>query len=54
LILICFASRATYASASPMVLPATRAAGGIAARGQGLRDNRKKNLAADSLQIAQS
>jgi hypothetical protein len=37
-----------------MVLPATRAAGGIAARGQGLRYNRKKNLAADSLQIAQS
>jgi hypothetical protein len=55
LVLICFCfARATYASASPTVLSAKRAADGIAARGQGLRDNRKKNLGLDSLEIAQS
>jgi hypothetical protein len=46
-------ARTTYASASPTVLPATYAAGGIAA-GAVLRYNQKENLAADSLQIAQS
>jgi hypothetical protein len=36
LVLICFCfAHATYASASPTVLPATRAAYGIAARGAG-------------------
>ncbi|HEY4047630.1 MAG TPA: hypothetical protein VGM27_12265 [Acidobacteriaceae bacterium] len=53
LVLICFfTARATYASASPTVLLAKRAADGIAARGQGLRDNRKKNLGVGLLEIA--